>query len=104
MCTCFRPSLFRLLPYPAWGGNASLTRPPVVGPYHRTASLRPTQGMVLVNLYACLLLLLAHYQQLSGKTSWMSSVSWQDVAAADGTVRWYNAVYYTITVVSVRQQ
>ncbi|GLC41516.1 hypothetical protein PLESTB_001002700 [Pleodorina starrii] len=57
-------------------------------------------AMVLVNLYSCLLLLIAHYEQRRGKTSWMASVTWQHVAARGAALRWYNAVYFSITVMT----
>ncbi|GIL95116.1 hypothetical protein Vretimale_1193 [Volvox reticuliferus] len=57
-------------------------------------------AMVLVNMYSCLLLLVARYEQEHGRTTWMSSIAWQDVAGLGGAERWYNAVYFCITVMT----
>ncbi|GLI61112.1 hypothetical protein VaNZ11_003363 [Volvox africanus] len=57
-------------------------------------------AMVLVNMYACLLLLIARYEQEHGRPSWMSSVTWEDVSGLVAAKRWYNAVYFCITVMT----
>ncbi|EFJ39425.1 hypothetical protein VOLCADRAFT_100992 [Volvox carteri f. nagariensis] len=53
------------------------------------------QILVLINLFACVLVLLAYMHGL--ENSWMTAVSWADVADSSNFYQWYCAVYWVVT-------
>ncbi|GLI66194.1 hypothetical protein VaNZ11_009959 [Volvox africanus] len=53
------------------------------------------QIVVLMNLIACILVLLAYMHGLD--SSWMSAVSWTDVPDASKFYQWYSAMYWVVT-------
>lgn len=58
------------------------------------------QACLLVNLYACILLLLAYYERK--RMTWMDSIDWTNVRQLPGELKWFYAVYFVITVVGVQ--
>lgn len=53
---------------------------------------------LLVNLYACILLLLAYYERK--RMTWMDSIDWTNVRQLPGELKWFYAVYFVITVMT----
>ncbi|GFR44039.1 hypothetical protein Agub_g5199, partial [Astrephomene gubernaculifera] len=53
------------------------------------------QTIVLINLVACILVLLAYMRGL--EHSWMTAVSWTDLVDASRAYQWYCAMYWVIT-------
>ncbi|GLC55435.1 hypothetical protein PLESTB_000986900 [Pleodorina starrii] len=53
------------------------------------------QILVLINLFACVLVLLAYMHGLDN--SWMTAISWTDVPDSSRFYQWYCAVYWVVT-------